>query len=792
MCDRPSATPRLQPHAGLLALLVTMLVVAGVAPAHSHAATLGMFVTRHAAGGTQIITSSGLGYRQVNEDRHGRRLDGEIIDFRSRRVYVIDYRTHRVQTLTLAAAVAQSRLEKRALSTASFPYLRPPHSALIGAAYRRTRSLRTIRGVRTRAYLAGEPGGEMRAWYPTRRVLISSAVRHLLGSASAGGSTLAGQIPLLIQERAAGKAWKTVSSAKHLRRGIVTRRSFARPRHLRGAHLLPGGAHAATTPAHLSRGSFTWFPVETHQQVFAVYWGHRFASEPATVAVLNGAIRADQSAPFVSGMHQYGIQGGRLLGSMVVPSDPPPSVGDTSLSGYRSLMPIIDAGRSAPGGQATWPRAGEAPLVVVFVDSDSVADDNDLSGYHSVIPTETATLDPLGLILYPVYPYALIKVPTRNPFGVGDFLDEAAVVLSHEIAEADTDPVAPSLGGWLDFRHPTGDQGEIADICHEGMHTPWSDHTRIGGNGRSFFAAAPYWSNAANACVPESRPTIHILTPPSGTLDPSRHEGAALGLRDGSVRRNREPVLLGRRVERRPPGRRPHDHAGPVGRRPRDHAHRHRLARRLQSSPDGGHRDLRRRPPCASRLRRRAPRSGPTRPSRSGPPPRTPPTGRSQAATWPGALTVCRGRPATRSPTRSRPRGTTRSPSWPPTTPCRPRAARSTSRADQPSGNPSVAITSPSDGANFPAGATTPVAFTAGSTDPADGTLSGGQLQWYDDYTDEHGVHHHVNFGSGSTASTTLDATGGSPVTHTITVIGTDTHGHIAEDAITVSSGVVS
>lgn len=100
---------------------------------------------------------------------------------------------------------------------------------------------------------------------------------------------------------------------------------------------------------------------------------------------------------------------------------------------------------------------------------------------------------------------------------------------------------------------------------------------------------------------------------------------------------------------------------------------------------------------------------------------------------------------------------------------------------------PSVVITSPENGTNFPRGPTAIADFEARATDPSGTTAS---LRWTDEYTTARGERVRIEFGAGRSASTRLYTIGYSPTPHRITVTATNARGQTATDTITVTSGV--
>jgi hypothetical protein len=89
--------------------------------------------------------------------------------------------------------------------------------------------------------------------------------------------------------------------------------------------------------------------------------------------------------------------------------------------------------------------------------------------------------------------------------------DLGTQIMSHEFVEAATDPYP--FFGWADFaKEPVWQFGEVADIC-EVHPLPYGSYTVAGS-----ISVNTYWSNKDHACVPESRPSITILSPSDGDV----------------------------------------------------------------------------------------------------------------------------------------------------------------------------------------------------------------------------------------------------------------------------------
>lgn len=736
----------------------------------------------------QRVVSGPHGFAIYDLNRRGRLVLGEIIDYRRSVVILIDGTEHRYQTLSLSSAVARAQAQQRAALHISMEGVKL-------AAHPRERAIetsltRTIRGIRTRAWLLRDLRGDVaRAWYAGGPRPPAAIARLLAPLAPAGGASLAGRVALLVQKRLRGR-WVTQVRSRSVRRG--TRSAALRiPHGFRRGRVLPSvhrhhGGHAASTPATVSWGS-SYYPVEGHQTVFAVYWGARFAHEPGTTGALNHALsQVIERGPYIDPLGQYGVHQGSFIGSSVQASNPPRAIGDTSALGFAVGLPMVSWAQSN-GALGSWSRTGPDPLVVLFVPKESVVSGsgNGNNGYHSVVPVNTALLDPLGLIQLQIYPYAVVKVP---PLTDPKAIDEATTTLSHETVEAATDPVPTS--GWTDpsksSLHPA-QQGEIADICHEGTHSPWGDTTRLNG-----VAVATYWSQSAGSCLPESRPSVRIVSPSGGATVPM---GRGVGLA-GSASDPLDGPLSGSSLDWTEPA------VGDLGHGSHVIAHLqpgvHHIT--LTATDSQGL-------TATAHLTITVVASPPT--VRITDPAGGSSFGSDQTVLYQGSA--------------HDPQDGTLSGSW-----LHWELLQSglvvadlgtgsevqydiTSQGDYtmrltatdaeglsssssiavhigpPSGNPSVTIDDPADGTSFYNSCSSPtdtVYFSGQATDPHDGSLYGSHLVWYDDYNGNH-----VEMGTGDTLDFPLAEPCGLVTYHTITLTATDSLGHSASYVIHITTG---
>lgn len=744
----------------------------------------GATITRSDGPTTDRITLSRDGYALWQLDGAGARTSGLLIDYRTRRVTLVDPRRRLFQTIGLNTVITRRLAERRVLRKLDTPYFALPDGVVAPAErLRPLRGRRIVRGLPARAYLLTRKGQPAtRLWYARSLPKPPPAVAKLLALlGAAGAGSLAGNVVLRAEQRI-GRRYRIELVARRIRSGRVRSRTFRAPKgYARTATLLPAGVRASrSVPARVRRQA-DYFPIQSRPEIFAVYEGARFASEPETIRRLDAALSGTiLQRPYIDGLAQYGVGPGQFIGHMVIPVDPPFVAGQTTVRGWANNMAIAQRARTA-GAPFAWSRLGPDPLIVIFVPAEVVDPASNL-GYHSVMPVETALLDPLGLLLVQVYPFAIVKVPTFSPSF--SHVDGATVVASHETVETASDPV-PAPAGFVDPAKaliiPT-EQTEIGDICQEGAIAPWSRLARVNGVG-----VATYWSENTQTCVPESRPSLRIETPAGGTTvergQPISFLASGTDLWSGTLPSmnwasdvdgslgggtNTTPVLS--------------------------------VGRHVVTVTAGGTGGSTRTASVTVNVVSRPPTVRITRPVGGGDYPsdqnivfRGTATDLADGRLAGDALvwTIDGSESATRGAvlTGGLLEGTHTALLRATNTHGESATASVTFTIGAPTGGPSVQIDTPFQDQSFPSGGTDPVAFGGHGTDLKDKTLAGAQLQWFDDYVDALGVARSVNFGSGPTASTPLFS-GGFNRAHTIRLVGTDTDGNTAMDAVEVTSGV--
>jgi hypothetical protein len=228
--------------------------------------------------------------------------------------------------------------------------------------------------------------------------------------------------------------------------------SFSRRRivlnveHLEDRRLLSGGPFVGSLPNVTYHGG----PLLNNVQIQSVFDGAAWstnASLQQMITQVDGFLQYFPTSPYMDVLKQYNVGHGAFQNDVVLPQNPPggQTIDDSQI---RQLLDTAIAGH-----QLAAPTANQlyifftAPGTTVTAHGQSSA--NDFAGYHD------AFTDSAGAAVY----YAVVPYPTGGVANVPlSDLQQTTVILSHEIAEAVTDPDTQT--GWFDAR-----QGEIGDIA---------------------------------------------------------------------------------------------------------------------------------------------------------------------------------------------------------------------------------------------------------------------------------------------------------------------------------------
>ena len=236
---------------------------------------------------------------------------------------------------------------------------------------------------------------------------------------------------------------------------------------------LHSGAHAAVAPRAAARLTYRGGPLLTAAEVVTAFWGSAWSAAPnaTTAQRLNEFLTFVVSSDYVKQLAEYSTPqqaigpGKFVTGAVVTDSDPGTTVSDGAL---QQLVEAKVAAGALPAATAnTLYFTFLPPGVTVQAGSDQSC--RVFCGYHD---------RSAGGLYYAVVPYP----SCAGCLGGLAALDALTSVISHELAEAITDPVPGQ--GWYDDAN-----GEIGDIC------AWQNK-RLGN-----YEVQLLWSNRAGACV---------------------------------------------------------------------------------------------------------------------------------------------------------------------------------------------------------------------------------------------------------------------------------------------------
>jgi Bacterial Ig domain len=527
-------------------------------PAGASASQSAYRIQQRAGESTAALTVSPLGlrYELLTRQRRGGRvhgghrrrpLVGTIIRYHGRELLLLDPPHRRYQRVSLRSALSEYEAELKLLQKAQpSNRLPPPPGTAPGAPgplkqprarLRALPSMMRIGSLTARAFELRQGTLRERLWYSPSLPKPPAAVTGLLSGAlrHAGSGTLgrvlgaqADQIPLRVEDLK-GKRWIPLLRTVHLNKTTLSAAQLKPPRAYRPGILLPpkraGKAHASDVPANPIRCGLglnclipaLWGPVSGHPSVWAIFWGPRFSEHTDVVSSLNHALEdftGDEFADPSSGrfwqpLEQYGVGRGNLQGYEIDSEKPDASVGSWNVFDVSWLVLTHRFRHGEP--DYWWRFSDNDPIYAIFVDESEV-DTSGWAGYHAFAPTEGILF---FFLVHPALPFFIVKVPSlanlthnHESSEYHTVIDTATERASHEFVEAATDPY-PFLS-WADpLKEPIWENGEIADICEEGIIAPWGKYTRLSAGG---VAVQPYWSNESG-CVPDARPQVHISYP---------------------------------------------------------------------------------------------------------------------------------------------------------------------------------------------------------------------------------------------------------------------------------------
>jgi hypothetical protein len=182
---------------------------------------------------------------------------------------------------------------------------------------------------------------------------------------------------------------------------------------------------------------------------WVVVWKGDDAIGQQTIQFLNWMLQSDY---WVSSLSEYGVGKGTTEKLLVLDQDPPANLDDNDA---KALTKSLFAGATP---QIPAPNANTVVFFVVNPKTHSTlqgskgCDDNGYGGYHS----ETQTAQGSGI-------YVSYAVNLQCAAGTADAFVDLTDTLSHEAAEAATDPHPYTSPGWTNQTNPLG--GEVGDLC---------------------------------------------------------------------------------------------------------------------------------------------------------------------------------------------------------------------------------------------------------------------------------------------------------------------------------------
>jgi hypothetical protein len=555
------------------ALVLAMVLLALRFTVFHDAGEAGYALTSRQGGITLVTLDSSEGMISteyaIATDQARKAERGVIVRYDQSRIMTLDYTQRTYEMLAMATVLTQKQAEDALLRPAHVPELEEANGSyppLLAASITRLSLTTTIQGIAAQAYLFSNGGQLQRLWYATGLPQAPRALGAQLAAlqlnrvlACAGTQTddaaceVAGRI-LLRSEMQQGGAWKAVLDTTQVQRVTVPPSAYvpsvgfshtqsATPTHASSSSVdAPGFASNASAlplevPATVRLGPG---PLSEHPQLWAFFWGKTFAAPAHKYAVeqiyRSLAILFDKRYSGALAQYQIDASGGGLKNLYITDGDPPADVGCSDFGAVMTFVIAMSHTTDAPS--FWWSVGGHDPIYAIFVPASVVDTTCGWGGYHFWAPTFANGLVPFpaSLFVHDAMPFLIIKVPDDSASGSALeaapeaqinrpgcaatafasascksllALDLTTERTSHEFVETVTDPYP--FASWADFgKVPVWREGEIADICQSNS-TPWYPHTVV-----ASIALDTYWSNADNACVPESRPQITILEPLDG------------------------------------------------------------------------------------------------------------------------------------------------------------------------------------------------------------------------------------------------------------------------------------
>jgi hypothetical protein len=255
----------------------------------------------------------------------------------------------------------------------------------------------------------------------------------------------------------------------------------------------PDGPHLADSKADKSKGVPYRGGLILHEPAVAnLYWGSYWNGDKGQheQAVIDKFIELAGDSSWYGILAEYPDNQGaaapvRAWGREVIDADPGAKISD------RGVRKFIDKVFGEPDG-VSW---NDQVVYVVYTPPGTVtstpwgATCDAVCGYHYKYTSTAAVPGHTVVVNYAVIPYGECPdgCAAKGAHANGTALDQMTVVLSHEVAEAITDPV---MTAWTTGKG----ENEVGDLCDTGSVAEW---------GSERFAVQDLWSNSAKACVSE-------------------------------------------------------------------------------------------------------------------------------------------------------------------------------------------------------------------------------------------------------------------------------------------------
>jgi hypothetical protein len=474
-------------------------------------------------------------------------IRGVIVRYSDGALWGVDY-AHRTVTSTNLSAYIEARQALLTRATTATPGGQSAKTtAYRTGTLRRLPDSDRIGQFRLRAFGLSENQREWRLWYgldlPAIPTALQSEISKLIPLDSESKRALPELLghPLLRAELRSNGSWKVLLDTTSIRNVQVKTSDFSAPAGFRPdtssalwldriGNTQPVGGFQLTANALRGPG-----PVMSNVELYIVMWGKSFSRGQLSGGVreLFGGFNSATDPRYIKYLKQYGVDSVSIQRVFFRDSTPSSDVGNANFAAIDAL--VYDVGFSENAPIFWWSVGGHDPLYAVLV-AQSDVEKTSWSGYHFLAFSLTHLVlpFPLSLFAHDGMPWVVAKVddealalPLEGLFGrpacrkpnppavcaAINAMDHATSSYTHEIVEAAVDPYP--FFGWSDpAKQPFWSNSELADIC-EGNPRPWASETVVGQS-----MVATYWSNADNACVPESRPTLSIIEPQAGQVVP--------------------------------------------------------------------------------------------------------------------------------------------------------------------------------------------------------------------------------------------------------------------------------